>query len=335
VYNRSVFPGGDMAGLAAFVSPTSPEGLEFSKYVAGMARTARRTGLNQNMQFGIWLFEGLRAYGMNVSRSEVQIPRELQFPAQTLAYKSGSALDVGLLYAGLLEAAGIRASLVIAGSSGELSAGDVLVAFNLGIRRDDAATAALFNGADKLFIVGDEVWLLAAVSKLNGGFMAAWEEGVRRIDAILAGEEEAEMIIFEDAWTVYPPAPFPALGMRVAQADMAQVRAGSETALQAYIANEFGPKITAVNAQIRGNPTGALYNQLGMLYLRSNMSAQAKTAYERAAGMGSAPAMMNRGNLAVNEKDYTAAERWFNQVLTTQPENAAALRGLAHVESRK
>jgi TPR repeat protein len=58
---------------------------------------------------------------------------------------------------------------------------------------------------------------------------------------------------------------------------------------------------------------------------------EARTAYERAAGLGLVPAMTNRGNLALIEKDYAAAERWFRQILTVQPENAAALRGLEKV----
>jgi hypothetical protein len=51
--------------------------------------------------------------------------------------------------------------------------------------------------------------------------------------------------------------------------------------------------------------------------------------------MGSVPAMTNRGNLALIEKDYPAAERWFRQALTREPENQAALRGLEKVNEEE
>jgi hypothetical protein len=50
--------------------------------------------------------------------------------------------------------------------------------------------------------------------------------------------------------------------------------------------------------------------------------------------MGLVPAMTNRGNLALIEKDYTAAERWFRQALAREPENTAARRGLEKIEER-
>jgi hypothetical protein len=348
VYNRNVFfgragkqgegwtvEGVDWAGLAAFVSPGSPEIMEFSKYVVGMARTKRRAGLNQNMQFGIWLFEGMRAYGIDIRAASPQggsrraggeARREMQFPAQTLAYKAGAVTDAALLYGAVLEAAGIRAGM------SPLAEGEVLGAFDLGINKDDAVTAALFNGPQKLLIIGKEVWLPVAVSKLNEGFTVAWAEGIRRVDALLADEGEgAEMVIFEDAWGVYPPAPFPALNVRIGQADERVLSAGADGVLQTYIQNEFGPKITAINAQIRSNPTASLYNQLGNLYLRSGRDGEAKGAYERAAGMGSVGAMVNRGNMALLEKDLAAAERWFRQALQREPGNGGAARGLKQI----
>jgi hypothetical protein len=55
--------------------------------------------------------------------------------------------------------------------------------------------------------------------------------------------------------------------------------------------------------------------------------------YERTAGMGLVPAMTNRGNLALLEKDYAVAEWWFTQALERDPENPAGLRGLENVSA--
>jgi len=45
--------------------------------------------------------------------------------------------------------------------------------------------------------------------------------------------------------------------------------------------------------------------------------------------------MTNRGNLALIERDFAAAERWFRQALSKDSQNSAALRGLEQItESR-
>jgi hypothetical protein len=316
-----------MMALAAFVSPTSPEILAYSKYVTGLARTNRRPGLNQNMQFGMWLFEGLRTAGLKSEQGT--LPGEqnpaVQFPVQTLAYRSGTVTDITLLFAGALEAAGIRSGFMPLD-------GDMIAAFDLGITKDDPAAAALFSGIDKLLILGDEVWLPLSMGHFNEGFMAAWDAGIAGITgiaALLADENaEAEFFDLENAWGIYPPAPLPGQGAAIRPPDASALAAAADRALGQYIANEFTPKINALSAQIRAAPTPVLYNQLGMVYMRSGRMAEAKTSYERAAGMGSVAAMVNRGNIALQEKDGVSAERWFRQALALNPKNELALRGL-------
>jgi hypothetical protein len=312
----------------AFVSPASPEVLEFSRYITGMARSNRRTGLNQNMQFGIWLFEGLLAGGLRVkddSPDSLDAPAEVQFPAETLGYRRGSPVDLGLLYAGALEATGIRAAIVPL-------ADDFILAFSLKI--GEADTALLFNGSGRLLIIDDEVWLPVSMGSFNEGFSVAWTEGVNRINAAFDSGEEADFIILEDAWAVYPPAPLPALGTRLTPPPQSAVLAGAGRALDQYASMELEPLLSAVNAELRRAPSAVLYNRLGILSSRTGRNADAAAAYERAAGMGSAAGMINRGNLALIEQDYAGAEKWFRQALEAQPDNASARLGLQKAQER-
>jgi tetratricopeptide (TPR) repeat protein len=257
---------------------------------------------------------------------------EIQFPFQTLGYRAGAAVDIGLLYAGALEAAGIRAGIMPLGD-------EVIVAFDLGIHVDDAAMAALFNGPNKLLVLGDEVWLPVALSAFDDGFIAAWEIAIARIDRILAGDETedsaAELVILEEAWGTYPSAPVPAQNITITYGSESDIVTAADGVINRYITSELVPKVTALNAQIRTAPTAALYNQLGTLQLRAGMMAEAKAAFERAAGMGLVGAMVNRGNIALLEKDLTAAEQWFKQALAAQPENVGAARGLEQVEQAR
>jgi Tfp pilus assembly protein PilF len=90
--------------------------------------------------------------------------------------------------------------------------------------------------------------------------------------------------------------------------------------------------LAAVRAQIAKSPTAALWNRLGIVQVRAGRIADAKASYERAAGMGLVAAMINRGNLALNEGDSAGARRWFQAALDKDPENAAALRGMSSLK---
>jgi hypothetical protein len=328
VYGRGAFRWNDPAALAGFVSPTFPEILEYSKYLTGIARARLRRGINRNQQFAAYLFEGLRAGGTRLTDIPESPYREhrdsddidtIQFPFQTLAYRSGDMDDVGILYAALLEAAGIKAAFIPLKD-------EFVTAFSLGI--DETQAAPLFNGLERLLVVNGEVWLPLGMSAFNSGFDAAWGRAAVSLGEAFSSGEEPLLIILEEAWQIYPPPVFPAQDVRYIQGREAAVVDAAEGAMDSYIAAELMPKIDALNARIRSGPSASLYNQLGNLYLRSLMPGEARAAWERAAAMGFPGAMVNLGNMGLLDRDYAAAERWFRQALAASPENTAARQGL-------
>jgi hypothetical protein len=310
------------------VSPASPEILEYAKHITGLARSARRTGLNQNMQFALWLFEGLRASGVRLDDTHT-VQEETQFPAETLGFRTGDRTDIGLLYAAALEASGIPSALVPLEKTEGSPDGDFVVACNLGL--NEAGAGLLFNGLEKLLVIDGQVWMPLSMNAFNEGFMAAWDGAVDVLNRMFAEAVEVNCIMPENAWATYPPAPLPVQGgaaVRAGGGDLADI---TNRIIQQYISREIQPLAQNVQRQIAASPTAPLYNRLAILLARSGRIADAKAAYERAAGMGSVPAMTNRGNLALIEKDYAAAERWFDQALAREPENAAAKRGLEKI----
>jgi hypothetical protein len=335
VFNRNIFPSVDTMGLAAFVSPTSPEILEYTKHITGLARSARRTGLNLNMRFAVWLFEGLRAAGIKlVSPSGEDAPStvspfsfvEVQFPAETLGFRTGSRTDIGLLFAAALEAAGIPAALIPLEE-------DFIIAYDLGIKQ--AAAGLLFNGLDRMLVLDGQVWMPLSMNALSGGFMAAWDGGMAALDEWFAQGAEVDFIMLERAWGIYPPAPLPAQGNTAVRAGGGDLAGLTDRVIEQYITREIQPQLQSVQRQIAADPSAALYNRLGILLTHSGRTREAGPAYERAAGMGLVSAMTNRGNLALIEKDYVTAERWFTQALAKEPENQAALRGLERIGEQR
>jgi hypothetical protein len=324
VHRRNTFTSPDPSALAAFVSPNSPEVLEFAKNITGLARANRRTGHNQNLQFALWLFEGMRTAGLALNSGLAE--DEVQFPAETLGFRSGNSRDLALLYAALLESAGIPAALVPLEN-------DFLAACYLGVDKDQAEL--LFNGFDRVLLIDDQVWLPVSINSLKDGFMAGWTKGVEKLNALFAAGTESAFVMLETAWAAYPPAPLGAQGGSVlppAEADLVKA-AGQAT--QQYIDQEIQPKVQQVQGQIAANATPALYNRLGILLIRSSRTTDAKAAFERAAGLGLVAAMTNRGNMALIERDFATAERWFRQALAKDGGNAAALQGLEKIQEQR
>jgi hypothetical protein len=336
VYNRNAFPPGDAAALAAFVSPGSPEILEYAKRVTGLARSRLRTGLNRNMQAAVWLFEGLRAAGVRLDGTHTA-EGEAQFPAETLGFRTGNRTDIGLLYAAALEASGIPAALVpLDGAAGSP---DLVIACYLDV--DQAGAELLFSSLDRVLVLDGEAWLPLSMNAFNGGFIAAWDGGAEALNGFFAGGGEADFIALENAWGFYPPAPLPAQGVRFREGELAGIADG---VIRQYIGRDIEPLVQGVRQRIvaarEAGPDAedlslaGLYNRLGILLVRSGRAADGKAAWEQAASMGSVPAMTNRGNLGLIERDYAAAELWFRQALAREPDNAAAKQGLEKIEER-
>jgi len=315
----------DEASLASFISSTSPDVLDFGKYIAGIARNDRRIGHNNNMQYAIWLLEGLRAGGVILGGTYAD-KNEAQFPAETLAFRSGNARDLALLFAGCLESVGIPSAFVQVEN-------DFLVAVSM--NADASAAETLFNGTGKILIIDNKAWLPLSMASFNEGFLSAWSRAVKILSDGFKAGKQADFVMVEEAWAVYPPAPFPEQGGRAVRTDVNAAQKEVNRAIQQYIAQEIQPILTQVQARASAAPSAALVNRLAIVQIRAGKTAEGKANYEKAAGMGSVPAMTNRGNLAMIEKDYATAEKWFKQALTKDSNNSAAKRGLEQIaESR-
>ncbi len=334
VYNRNSIRWYDAASLVSFISPNSPEILDYSKYVVGIARDKLRSGLNRNMQFAMYLFEGLKISGItysdDVSTPYVEYHKNsdkidyIQYPFQTLSYRLGDYDDLGLLYAGVLESVGIRSAFVALPD-------DFIVAFSLGITPDKSKS--LFNGTDNLLIINNEVWIPLSMSVIREGFINSWYLGMKKLNKSFKGGSDAEFVILQDAWKTYSPS-----GIKGDQSDFkkpaeSKLVAEVETDLLRYFSTEFGPKIKIIQKQITNTGGSAsLYNKLGLYYTRAGLYEEARNEYNKSVTLGSVAAMVNLGNISIIEKDYKSAREWYKKALELKPKNQSAKKGLEMAE---
>lgn len=335
VYNRNSMHWIDPMILASYVSTNSQEILELSKYFVGVARNHFRSGLNKNLQFAMYIQEGIRILGIqceeksdtpyNSTHLDPLALDYIQYPYQTLSYRSGDKDDVGILFMSMLESVGIGAAYIPLQD-------DFIVAIELGPAQ--ASLLNLFNNEDNILIINDSVWLPLSVSSFSKGFAESWNRGVEKINQVIDADEDVDFIILKDAWLTYPPSGFSAGDINVkAPSEKTLVQAG-ENAIGKYIAQEFGPQIAEIQDQIKAegvSPT--LYNRLGMLYVRAGLYQNAISVYEVSAKLGSIPAMNNLGNIHSLLKNYKAAKQWYEKVLAVDPENETARKNLVKIEA--
>lgn len=335
VYNRNQIRWMDTSVISSYVSTNSQEVLEFAKYLVGLARGHLRSGLNRNMQFAMYLNEGIRLSGIKCERDE-DTPYSLyhinpaavdyiQYPYQTLTYKSGDRDDIGILFMAMLESVGIPSAFIPLED-------DFIVAFNMGVTADKADN--FFDGYDRIIVVDDEIWIPLSMSSINEGFINSWYKAIVEVQTLIDNEDDFDFVLLSDAWQSYPPAGFSAAENSASMPAEKTITSTVETDISRYITAEFGPQIAGVQNRIKAEGGSIqLYNQLGMLYVRAGMYSSAIPVYELAAKLGSIPAMNNLGNICTLQKKYKEAQKWYKKVLEIDPENATAIKNLARIES--
>ncbi len=329
-HNRNNFRWNDPAMLASYVSPNSPEVLDFSKYMVGIARNQLRSGLNRNMQFAMYLLEGLKVGGIIYSADETTAYTEthldpsaldyIQYPYQTLAYHSGDYDDLGLLLAGSLESVGIETALIPLED-------DFIVAFSLDMTYQQMES--LFYDTNLVLYIGDQFWLPLSLASLREGFINSWYSAVDSLTFAIDRGDPVDFITLKDAWQQYPPTGVSGTEAQFQKPLEERVIRTVETDLMRYITAEFGPRISALQDELR--QTGgsrSLYNQLGLLYVRAGMYDEAKSELQKAAALGSSTALVNLGNIAMLQRDYEQAKQMYQQALELNPDSQGAISGL-------
>ena len=184
VSNRNSYMWGDTESLAAYISPDTPEVLEYAKYVAGIARNKLYSGMNRNVQFAGTMFEALRASGIVYSGDKTTPystyhlgtePDYIQYPLQTMDFSSGDLDELGILYASCLESVGIGTAFIPMED-------DFLVLVDTTLKPTSAASH--FADPDSLVITDETVYFALSMANFEKGFAQSRAIGAQLVKAI-------------------------------------------------------------------------------------------------------------------------------------------------------
>jgi hypothetical protein len=228
--------------IGAFVSPQDPVMLDLAKYLAGLVKGRSRPEVDRFLQYGMGIFEGLRVYGLvwapdpnvsyKVARADPARLAYVQYPYQTLAYKSGDSDALAIAVAEALESVSVPAAIAAL-------PGDVIVAFPLEMGEAQARTAFGPNSANFIYDSG-RAWVPLRASLIRDGFLRAWQGGAELWKSQPGGLPPKLMRV-EEAWQEYRPIVLSDVDFRPIKPSAEAVNLAFDTVLGRIVTALSGP----------------------------------------------------------------------------------------------
>jgi len=332
VNNRNGMTWDDTDKAAAFVTANDPIIRSFSARTVPDARSRGKPAINATFRSAMALFNAMNVHGVAYlpaptayadKVSNKSVVDHLQFPAQTLELKAGDCSDISILYAALLESAGIEAAYITI-------PGHIFVAFNM--QMDPQSARSTFANPDDLIIQGDETWVPVEITQVKDCFLKAWHAGAQEWRAATA-DKTADFRPIRKAWATYAPANTgDRLKVSVSLADQDKIYSSYAGELGKLYDTDFQPRIAKLQTDLKNNTDDVkTVNKLGVLYARFGMLDEAKRQFDlviKTKG-DSTPTLINLGNLAYLGGKNQDALDYYTRALAKSPQSSNALQGIA------
>ena len=330
IQNRNAMIWDDDRKAAAFVTSGDPYVLQFAKNVGGLIRESGGSPVNLSFRIAMGLFEALKDYGINyvvdpltpyldLSENRTAVDY-LQFPRQTLTYRAGDCDDLTILYCSLLKAVGMETAFITV-------PGHIYMAFNPGISGEELNRS--FNNRDNFILIEDEVWVPVEITRIQDGFLDAWETGAR----LWRENSEKDTLAFlpvDEAQDIYQPVGLRSEQLNLDFPDNEEILSSYHRAFHLFLSREIYTEEQQLIQLIKSSGGKSRYvNKLGVLYARYGLYDKATEQFEKLVRQDFPSALVNLGNISFLEENFPEALNWFSRAAASNPDSTAILVGLA------
>jgi len=139
-----------------------------------------------------------------------------------------------------------------------------------------------------------------------------------------------------EAWTAFQPVVLAGSSTPVSQKDPKAGAGAFKAELASFIDAETGPRIAAIQADIKKNGASAqLYNKLGVLYARYGLldRAQAQFALALKSKSPTTSATFNMGNILFLQGKFSEALGYYTKALAAVPSDPSTLLAVSRTEA--
>ena len=334
VRNRNNMTWDDDNKAAAFVTANDPTVGRFARNVSSSVRDSGFEAINDRIRLAAAVYEALRLYGLTYQidpdSSYIELSEDaaavdyLQFPQQTLDFRTGDCDDLSVLYTALMESLGIPSAFVTI-------PGHIYVAIDLGI--EESVARRTFAAADDFIYLEGTTWMPVEVTLVRDDFISAWSTGAKQWRDN-APRLQAALLPVRDAWGTYLPTGFASqpLDIDIPAAD--DVARSYESTIERFVLREIEPQVADLRARIEAsNNNPRLANRLGTLYGRYGLYDEAEAVFsDVVAETEYAPALVNLGNIAYIRQDLAEARGYYERADAARPGDPAVLISLARID---
>ncbi|UCB44287.1 MAG: tetratricopeptide repeat protein [Spirochaetota bacterium] len=319
LYNRNAMTWSDDRKLAAFITPKDPPGKVFARSVIQQYQDEKINVLNQNLQSAMEIFDALGVYGLayipdpktpfTKFSEQKDAVDYIQYPRETLRFKTGDCDDMVALYSSLLENIGISTALVTI-------PGHIFMMFDTGVSKYDYREITEDRGM--LIEKGDNVWIPVEVTLAGETFMRAWQEGARQYNKTLVNNQDVGIFPTAEAWNEFVPVTLEDWGWEPDVPQKGQIAELYDKDVKLLVGSELNQKVKEIKDEIAQDPRNAkLYNKLGITYGRYGKYDDAIEALKKAIQLntGYASAYNNLGNVHYLIGRYEEALSYYTKAL--------------------
>jgi len=204
LYSKNALVWKDKEMIASFITPQSAVIRKFTKEVIGNFHgDTKLEKINEKLATAMLLFNALSAYKMvyspdpanpyNQTSLKLDVVDYVQFPFETLKYKSGDCDDLSILYASCLEGEGVNTILVT-------SPGHIFLMFDTNVSVEQVQLLPFDK--EVLLVVDDKIWIPVEVTRIGSSFLSAWYQGAKEYRK-WEKEGKIDHINTHKAWSKY------------------------------------------------------------------------------------------------------------------------------------
>jgi tetratricopeptide (TPR) repeat protein len=332
VYDRNAITWDDDRKVAAFVLYKDPAVLEIAKTLAHVVKDS--VSVDANLCTAMALHEALRQFGMSYvvdptssyalqSKSKLTVDY-IQYPRNTLQYKSGDCDDLSVLYAAILQGVGIDTAFITI-------PGHIYMAFALKMSPEQARK--LMPDPSVLIINGGKAWVPVEVTQTNKDFMEAWSTGASEWKE---NEAAAAFTPVAQAWEVFSPVGYFEDTRAVSFVPEASILSVYQKELSAFTDRQLAGLKQKIEKAAEGSANKApSLNSLAILCAQYGRRDTAKEYLGQALRKGDYfPALVNLGNILFLEGDDAGALAYYLRAAKLKADDVLVTLHLSQVYAR-
>ncbi|NKB71409.1 MAG: hypothetical protein GKR89_30420 [Candidatus Latescibacteria bacterium] len=206
IHPRNALIWDSVGRAAAFITSTDPQVQTFARStLLAFEKESQSLGRpGRNLVRALVLFAALKEHGIRylpdahtpyARAAQSQAVDHIQYPSQLLRTRTGDCDDLTVLYAALLENAGIATALVD-------YPGHIFLLFDTGV---PWATSYSLPIDERLLLKwGDRLWIPVEITRIDQDFNQAWQVGTDQLAQIPALELRQRLERTAEAWRQYP-----------------------------------------------------------------------------------------------------------------------------------